>query len=178
MAKIVNITNGVGTESLINGSYTVTANVNGYENTTIDPTSINIVEGTNSYAFTISATGTLTLHVTDDGTASGNPIVGATFARTDSAGTEYGNVITTDNSGNAVFNNVPFATTNAPLIYYKQLSSDGDHEFSPTVTSTSLTTNTETVEIQNTIGATRTINLTDENYTNLPIDSGTITLNN
>ena len=41
-----------------------------------------------------------------------------------------------------------------------------------------MTTNTQTVEIQNAVGATRTINLTDTNYANLPIDSGTITLMN
>ena len=41
-----------------------------------------------------------------------------------------------------------------------------------------MTTDTSTVEIQNTIGALRTITLTDANYTNLPIDSATITLTN
>lgn len=178
MAKIINIVNGTGTESLINGNYTVTANVVGYDNVSIDPSTVNIVEGTNTYSFTISATGTLTLHVTDDGTSTGNPIVGATFVRTDSAGDEYGNIVTTDSTGNAVFNNVPFAASDAPIIYYKQLSSDGDHEFSTDVASTSMTTSTETIEIENTIGATRTLNLTAANYDNLPIDSGTITLVN
>lgn len=178
MAKIVTITNGVGTAELINGSYTVDANVLGYDNTSITPSSINVVEGTNNYAFTIAATGTLTLHVTEDGTESGTPIVGATFIRTDSAGTEYGTQITTDAQGNAVFNNVPFAQTGAPLIYYKQLTSDGDHEFSTVVANTSLTTSTLTLQVQNAVGATRTINLTDANYANLPIDSATLTLNN
>lgn len=178
MAKIVTITNGVGTGEIINGAYTVDANVVGYDNTSINPNSVNIVEGTNSYAFTVAATGTLTLHVTEDGTESGVPIVGATFIRTDSVGTEYGTQITTDAQGNAVFNNVPFAQTGAPLVYYKQLSSDGDHEFSSDVVNTSLTTSTLTEQIQNTVGATRTINLTDANYANLPIDSATLTLNN
>ena len=178
MTKIVNITNGVGTESLINGNYSISANVNGYDNASITPNTVNITESINTYAFTISAEGTLTLHVTDNGTSGGNPIVGATFKRTDSNGTEYGNVITTDSNGNAVFNNVPYATENAPLIYYKQLTSDGDHEFSTNVNSTSMTANTQTIEIENTIGATRTINMTDANYTNLPIDSGTISLSN
>ncbi len=177
MAKIINITNGVGTEQIINGDYTVEANVNGYNNSSINPSNVNIIEGTNSYAFTISATGTLTLHVTEDGTVSGTPVVGATFSRVDSTGTEYGTPITTDTNGDAIFSNVPFSSTNAPLVYYKQLNSDGNHEFDGTVKSTTLTTDTETIEIQNTLGATRTINLTDANYTNLPIDSGTITLN-
>ena len=178
MAKIINITNGQGTESLINGTYTVEANVVGYDNTSIDPSSVSIVEGTNTYQFSISATGTLTLHVTEDGTTTGTPIVGATFVRTDSNGNEYGSVITTDSNGDAVFSNVPFDTTSAPTIYYKQTASDGNHEFVNTVQSTTMTTSTSTIEIQNAPGATRTITLTDSDYSNLPIESGTLTLNN
>lgn len=177
MAKSVIITNGTGTSNLINDTYSVTASVTGYDNTSIDPTSISVVEGTNTYAFTISATGTLTLHVSEDGTSTGTPIVGATFVRTDSSGTEYGSPITSDSNGDAVFNNMPFDSTNAPTIYFKQTASDGDHEFSSAVQSTTMTTSTNTLEIQNTVGALRTINLTDENYANLPVD-GTLTLTN
>ena len=177
MAKSVIITNGTGTSNLINDTYSVTASVTGYDNTSIDPTSISVVEGTNTYAFTISATGTLTLHVSEDGTSTGTPIVGATFIRTDSSGTEYGSPITSDSNGDAVFNNMPFDSTNAPTIYFKQTASDGDHEFSSAVQSTTMTTSTNTLEIQNTVGALRTINLTDENYANLPVD-GTLTLTN
>ena len=178
MAKIINITDGQGTESVINGSYTVTATSTGYDSTTINPSSVNIVEGTNTYQFTIAATGTLTLHVTEDGTTTGTPIVGATFIRTDSTGNTYGSAITTDSNGDAVFNNVPFDATSAPTIYYKQTASDGDHEFVNTVQSTTLTTSTETIEIQNAPGATRTISLTDANYSNLPIGNATLTLTN
>ena len=177
MSKVININNGTGSGEIINGSYTVTASVTGYDNTSINPSSVNIEAGTNTYAFTISATGTLTLHVTEDGTTTGTPIVGATFVRTDSSGIEYGTPITSDTNGDAVFNNVPFDATNAPLIYYKQTASDGDHEFDQTVQSTTLTTSTSTVEIINQPGATRTINLTDSNYSNLPIESGSLTLN-
>jgi hypothetical protein len=177
LSKVININNGTGSGELINGTYTVTADVTGYDNTSINPSSITVEAGTNTYAFTISATGTLTLHVTEDGTTTGTPIVGATFVRTDSLGTEYGTPITSDSNGDAVFNNVPFDATNAPLIYYKQTASDGDHEFDQTVQNTSLTTSTATVEIINQPGATRTINLTDSNYSNLPIESGTLTLN-
>ena len=178
MAKIINISNGTGTGELINDTYTVSAEVNGYDNSSIDPANVTVVEGTNSYAFTIGATGTLTLHVTDDGTAAGNPIVGATFYRTDSAGTEYGSVITTDSNGDAVFNNVPYAATDSPTIYYKQTASDGEHEFNTTVQSTSMTASTSTIEVENPVGATRTIALTDANYSNLPITTGTITFTN
>ena len=178
MAKNVTITNGSGSTDLINGTYSVTADVTGYDNTSINPNSITVDAGTNSYAFTIAADGTLTLHVTEDGTTTGTPIVGATFKRTDSAGTEYGDVITTNASGDAVFNNVPFSATGAPTIYYKQLASDGNHEFDNTIQSTTLTTNTETIQIQNPLGATRVVTLTDANYANLPIDAGTLILNN
>ena len=178
MAKVITITNGTGTSDVINDTYTVTASVVGYDNTSIDPSSITVDAQTNSYAFTISATGTLTLHVTDTGTTGGNPIVGATFIRTDSSGNEYGNSITSDASGNAVFNNVPYDTTNAPTIYFKQTASDGDHEFSSEVQSTTLTAATATVEIQSPTGAARTFTLTDTNYANLPIDSATLTLTN
>lgn len=178
MAKIVNITNGTGTAELINDTYTVEASVTGYDNSSIDPSSVVIQEGTNNYSFTIAAIGTLTLHVTDDGTSSGNPIVGATFIRTDSSGNEYGSLITSDTNGDAVFNNVPFAATGAPTIYFKQTASDGDHEFVTTVQNTTMTTSTETLQIENPVGATRTITLLDENYQNLPIESGSLTLSN
>ena len=178
MAKTINITNGTGTGNLINGTYTVTSEVTGYDNTSILPTSLDVVEGTNSYAFTVSASGILTLHVTEDGTSTGTPIVGATFVRTDSSGNEYGSTITTDTNGDAVFNNVPFATTGAPTIYYKQTASDGNHEFDNTVASTTMTASTQTIEITNSLGALRTISLTDANYTNLPIGTGTIILTN
>ena len=178
MAKLINITNGVGTGELINDTYSITASVTGYENATINPSSVSVVEGTNSYAFTIAANGSLTLHVTDDGTVSGNPIVGATFIRTDASGNEYGSVITTDSNGDAVFANVPYDSTNAPTIYFKQTASDGDHEFSTSVQNTTLTTSTETLQIENAVGATRTINLTDANYANLPIVTAELTFTN
>ena len=178
MTKSVTITNGSGTSNLINGTYSVTANVNGYDNTSISPSTLSVVDGTNSYAFTISATGTLTIHITEDGTVSGTPIVGATLIRTDSSGNEYGSAITTDSNGDAVFNNVPFAQDNAPTIYFKQTASDGDHEFSTAVQNTTMTSSTATIEIANAQGASRTITLTDSNYSNLPIETATLDLNN
>ena len=151
MAKNVIINNGTGTSNLINDTYAVTAEVNGYNNSSINPSSLTVTEAVNTYAFTVAATGTLTLHVTEDGTTSGTPIVGATFVRTDSTGTEYGAPITSDSNGNAVFNNVPFAETGAPTIYYKQTASDGDHEFDNTIQNTTMTSDTAAVEIQNTV---------------------------
>jgi hypothetical protein len=177
MEKVITITDGSGTAELLNDTYSVVSNTNGYDNTSIEPSSVTITNGVNSYAFTVAATGTLTIHVTEDGTSTGTPVVGATFIRTDSAGNEYGSAITTDTNGDAVMNNVPFSSTSAPNIYYKQTASDGNHEFVNTVQSTTLTTQTSTVEVENTPAATRTITLTDANYENLPIESGTLTFN-
>lgn len=126
----ININNGTGSENIQDGVYNVTATANGYDNSSIDPSSVTITTGTDEYAFTIAATGTLTLHVTEDGTSGGTPVVGATFIRTDSSGNEYGSEITTDSNGDAVFNNVPFASSSAPTIYYKQKSSDSRHSYS------------------------------------------------
>ena len=178
MAKVITITNGSGTSSLINDSYTVTADVVGYDNTSINPSSVDIVSGTDTYSFTVAATGTLTLHVTEDGTVGGTPIVGASFVRTDSTGVEYGTPITTDSNGDAVFDYVPFDSTSAPTIYFKQTASDGNHEFVNTVQNTTMTTSTSTLQIENTVGATRTISLTDANYQNLPVDSASLTFTN
>ena len=176
MAKSIIIKNGTGSSDIVNGTYNVTAEVLGYDNTSINPNSVTIVEGTNDYAFTIAATGTLTLHVTEDGTEAGTPVVGATFIRTDSEGNEYGDAIVTDAQGNAVLNNVPFATTGAPQVYYKQTASDGNHEFDDKVQSTTLTSETSTLQIQNALGAVRNITLTDANYSGLPIEKATLEL--
>ena len=178
MAKTITILNGTGSGNLVNGSYSVTSNSTGYDNTSISPSNVTIEAGTNSYQFTISATGTLTLHVTEDGTSSGTPIIGATFVRTDSSGNEYGAEITSDTNGDAVFNNVPYSDSSAPTIYFKQLSSDGSHEFDSSVQNTTLSTSTSTMQITNTIGALRTITLTDSNYQNLPIENASLTLTN
>ena len=178
MAKTITITNGEGSAALINDTYSVSASVTGYDNTSINPTSVTVEAGTNTYAFTIAATGTLTLHVTEDGTVAGTPIVGATIIRTDASGNEYGTAVTTDAQGDAVLANVPYDETNAPTIYYKQTASDGDHEFVNTVQSITMIASTSTVQISNPQGATRTISLTDANYANLPIDGGSLTLTN
>ncbi len=171
------ITNGIGSLSISNGNYTVTGDFEGYDNSSILPTSQEITEGINSYIFTIAASGTLTLHVSDDGTEIGVPIIGATFHRCDSEGKTYGDIITTNDEGNAVFQNVPFSSEgNAPTIYFKQVSSDGEHEFSVDLQNTTLETETKTLEITNAESELRNFTVTDANYANLPIADGKITL--
>ena len=81
------ITNGKGSIRLVNGNYKVSAVVEGYDPDSIEPKNVTIVEGTNTYAFTIKAKGTLTLHVTDTGIPeTGAQVIGAKFVRTDSTG--------------------------------------------------------------------------------------------
>ena len=172
----ITISNGTGTATVENDTYNVVANVPGYDNSTINPASVTVTQSTTSYNFTISATGTLTIHITDNGTSSGTAVEGANLVRTDASGTAYGTPITTDVSGNATFNNVPFGTS-APTIYYKQTASATNHSFDDTVQSITMTNNTQTVEIENPTTNPITVKLLDANYGNLQVDSGTLTLN-
>lgn len=172
----ITISQGEGKARVQNDNYQVTSNTNGYINDSITPSSIEVIDGTNQYNFTIAAEGTLTLHVTEEGTQGGTAVVGAKFIRCDSTGTTYGSEITTDASGNAVMQYLPFAENNAPTIYFKQTSSDGDHSFSVDLQTTSLTESTKTIEISNPLFVERTFVLTDENYTGLKIETGEITL--
>ena len=101
------ITNGKGSIELVTGTYNATAVAGGYDPSTLSPSSITIIDETDTYAFTISAKGTLTLHVTDTGDPNtGVQIVGAKFIRTNRTGTIVGNEIITNEDGDAVFNNV------------------------------------------------------------------------
>lgn len=173
---VVPITNGIGSLELVNATYTITSTTNGYDNTSITPNSQEVTEGVNEYTFTIGATGTLTIHVSDDGTDIGVPIIGAKFSRCNAEGVVYGNPITSDESGNAVFASVPFAAENAPAVYYKQTASDGEHTYDETVKNTTLATATVTLEIANASATVRNFSLTDTNYSGLPIADGSISL--
>ena len=171
------ITNGKGSIELVNGVYNATAVVGGYDASTLNPKQVTIVEGTNDYAFTISAKGVLTLHVTDTGDkTTGVQIIGAKFIRTDNTGTIIGVEATTDVDGNAIFNNVPFASSGSTEIYYKQITSDGGHTFDDGVKSIIMTSETETIEIANPAAPIRNIMLTDASFPNIPIKDGQIKL--
>lgn len=179
MAKehIIPITNGIGSKELADGNYATTANIVGYDNSTLTPAEVEITGETTDLEFTIAATGTLTIHVTDDGTEIGIPIVGATLYRCDSEGNTYGEAITTNDEGNAVFNFVPYSESeNPPTVYFKQTASDGEHNFDDSLQNTTLEAETKTIEIANTEATTRNIKLTDAYYENLPIADGNITL--
>lgn len=170
------ISNGSGTENVLNGNYSVTSQVTGYLDTSIDPSTLNVVEGTNTYDLKISAEGTLTLHVTETGESTGTAIQGAKFIRCDADGNTYGTEIETDVTGNVSFENVPYDANNAPLIYYKQTATSGNHEFDSSLKNISLESITKTVEVSNPLAALRTFTLKDANYEGLSIASGNITL--
>ncbi len=171
------ITNGKGSVELVTGTYNAQAVAGGYDSSTLNPTSVTIDDKTVTYAFTISAKGTLTLHVTDTGDAdTGVQIVGAKFIRTDSTGTIVGNEVTTNEDGDAVFNNVPFAESGSTAIYYKQIASDGGHTFDDTVQSIVMTQATETVQISNPVAPVRNFTLMDASFPNIPIIDGQIIL--
>lgn len=172
---VINIIDGEGTGRILNGSYTVTSNTTGYDNASIDPASQVISAGNNNYSFTVAATGTLTLHVTQEGTAGGTPVENSTFVRCDSAGTAYGSPISSDSEGNAEFPFVPFAATDAPTIYYRQTASAVDHEFDGALKTINMTSSTATVEVENPLAAERTMTLLDAHYSGLPIELGELT---
>ena len=173
----IQIKNGQGSIELVNGTYKATAVVGGYDSDTLNPKNVTIIEGTNTYAFTISAKGTLTLHVTDTGDPNtGTQIVGARFVRTDSTGNIQAGETVTNQDGNAVFENVPYATSGSNAIFYKQISSDSGHTFDDGIKSVTMTSSTETIEITNSPAPLRSFTLTDASFPNILIQDGQIIL--
>lgn len=178
MAKpyVINITNGTGSSNVLNGNYSASIVSNGYDTSSLSPSAIDVTSEVDSYAFTVSASGTLVLHVTEDGTSGGIPVVGAKFIRCDKDGNTYGDEVISSSDGNATFNNVPYAANLAPMIYYKQTSSDGEHDFDSGLKSITLATSTETFEVINTTAKLKTFTLKDANYSGLNIEVAEITL--
>lgn len=173
----ITITNGVGQANVLEDSYSVTSNTPGYLDSSIDPKTLDITGSASEYSLKISGEASLTLHVTDTGTSTGVPIVGAKFIRCDRLGNTYGSEVTTDSTGNAVFQNLPYAQENAPDVFYKQTTGDGTHTFDSTLKSIILDSVTNTKEVENPLPPLKTFKLEDANYTGLMIESGTIILN-
>lgn len=177
MSRItIPITNGKGSQEVVDGTYNVTADVNGYDNTTLTPKTVTITPSTTTYTFQISATGTLTLNVTDTGTTSGTEIVGATFQLTDSTGNTIINEATTNEQGIATFSNVPYG--NNIVLYYKQTASDSSHTFDNTVKSIAMNQQNTQVDIANPAAPVVNFTLTDANNNNLLINDGNLFLEN
>ncbi len=167
----VTITNGSGSQAMQRGTYNVTATANGYDGATLEPKTFTATDTPATQAFTLSANGTLTFNVNETGAAGGTPITSGTIVMTDSTGTtEYGQPVTIDATGNAVFANVPYGTTAEPFqLYFKQLTTADGYNVFDGVISVSMTSQTQTEYIQNTAAAVQTFTLNDANY-NLPID--------
>lgn len=178
MAKpyTITITNGEGSENITTCNYTFEASVIGYNNDSIEPATQLITSDTSEYNFTISATGTLILHVTEEGIEDGTPIEGASFVRCDAEGNTYGEPVTSDGEGNATFNNVPYADNDGSTVYFKQTESDENHDFELEMYNEVLVAESTTVQIFNPPVSSKTIKLTDANYAGLPISAGEITL--
>lgn len=178
MAKpyIININDGTGSKNVPNGSYTASITSNGYDTSSLNPKEINVTSDVDSYSFTVSASGTLVLHVSEDGTSGGTSVVGAKFIRCDKDGNTYGNEVISGSDGNATFNNVPYAASGSPTIYYKQTSSDGEHDYDSSLKSVTLLTSQETVEVINSLPKLKTFTLKDANYDGLNIEVAEITL--
>ena len=179
MAKkyTINITNGTGTSNVVVDNYSATITSTGYKADSLVPKQISVTKEQASYAFTVAAEGTLTLHVTEEGTAEGTPVVGAKFVRCDSEGNTYGDEIQSNEQGNAVFNYLPYAADGAPTIYYKQTASDGEHDYDNSLLDIQLLAQTYTQEIINSLPTLKTFTVTDANYSGLPIAVAQLELN-
>ncbi len=167
----VTITNGTGSQAMQAGTYTVTATAEGYDTSTLSPTTFTATGSTATQAFTISASGTLTFIVNETGAEGGTAITGGTIIMTDSTGTtEYGEAVSINSNGEAVFNNVPYGSADTPFtLYFKQLTSDGDHNIYDGVITVTMTGQTQTEYIENGAIAEQTFTLTDSTYS-LPVN--------
>ena len=97
--------------------------------TTLSPSTYTVSTSQQTGNFTISASGTLTIIFNETGLEGGTPITSGTVVMTDSTGTvQYGSEVQIDSNGTAIFNNVPYGSTqSAYTLYFKQLSSDDNH---------------------------------------------------
>ena len=173
----VTITNGQGSQAMKAGSYAVTAiQAQGYDLTSLAPTSYTATQSEGTGTFTLSASGTLTFVVNESGASGGTPVTSGSIVMTDQAGTtQYGSPVTISATGEAIFSNVPYGTSSSPFIlYFKQLSSDENHNIYEGVITVQMESETQTGYVQNTPIATQNITLTDANYSGLSIPSATL----
>jgi len=174
----VTITNGQGTEKIQIGNYNVTVTAAGYDASTLAPTTFQATASGGTASFTLSASGKLTFIVNDSGAEGGNPVTGGQIVMTDSAGSAtYGSPVDIDSTGNAVFDNVPYGDGTDPYtLYFKQLSSDGDHDPYDGVITVQMIGATQTDYVKNVALVTQSFSLLDANYQGLPINNATLNL--
>ena len=171
----VQITTGQGSENMNIGAYDVSVTANGYEATSLSPTTYTATSPSGSGAFTVSADGVLTLIFNETGAAGGEAITSGSVVMTDETGdTEYGSPIEINEVGVATFGNVPFDLETPYVLYFKQLSSDDDHIPYEGVFAVGMGTATQTEYIKNLPKcAEQSFTLTDENY-GFPISTATL----
>ena len=169
----VTIINGNGSQTMEAGEYSVSAiYAPGYDMETLSPTSFTATSSTETGAFTISASGTLIIIFNETGAEGGTPITSGSVVMTDSTGTEeYGSVVEIDSNGTATFNNVPYGSTQAAYtLYFKQLTSDENHNIYPNVFAVGMGEQNQTEYVLNTLKSVlQNFTLTDANYPNLPV---------
>ena len=168
----VTITNGTGSARMEEGAYSVTLEAEGYDATSLSPTTYTVSRSEGSGAFTVSAVGTLTLCFNETGASGGTPIIGGSVVMTDATGkSEYGSAVTISSTGEGVFEHVPFGTLGEPItLYFKQLSSDGNHYAESSIISVAMDSIIKTKYVQNLPFAEQTLSLTDANYAGLPVN--------
>ena len=169
----VTIINGTGSQAMNPGSYSVSAvYAPGYNMATLSPTNFNATSSTQTGEFTISASGTLTIVFNETGAAGGTPITSGSVVMTDATGSkEYGPVVEIGSNGTAIFNNVPYGSEQSGYtLYFKQLTSDENHNIYSDVFVVGMGGETQTEYVINTLKSVlQNFTLTDANYTNLPV---------
>ena len=178
----VTIINGKGSQTMETGNYSVSAvYAPGYDMLTLSPTSFTANSSTSTGAFTISANGTLTIIFNETGAEGGTPITSGTVVMTDSTGTtQYGEVVEIDSNGSAVFNNVPYGSEqSAYTLYFKQLTSDENHNIYQNVFGVGMGGQTQTEYLENTLKSVlQNFTLTDANYPELPVYNAVLKFEN
>ena len=177
MANInVEITNGSGSALMKKGSYSVTVAANGYEATTLSPSTYTATEYTGTGNFTVSANGVLTLIFNETGASGGTAVTSGSVVMTDSTGqTEYGSQVNINGSGEAVFNNVPYNDGTPYVLYFVQKTTDDGHNIFSGVITVNMSGSTQTQYVENLPIAEQSFTLTDANYTGLPVSAAAMT---
>lgn len=169
----VTITNGSGSQRLPAGVYSVAPTVTGYTGTLV-PATFTATASDGSQSFTLAATGTLTLTITEDGTAEGTKITGGAFIRCNSEGdTTYGTEKTIDALGACTFDHVPYGDETTPYVFYvRQLRSDSTHNIQSGVITVNMAANTQTNYVTNPLAGTQSFTLADAYYSGLNLSGG------
>lgn len=172
MAQII-IVNGTVQHELPAGTYNGTITSTGYATQTI--TDLIITAAQTGVDLTIGATGSLKITLTDS--VSGEAIVGAKFKRSNADGSvTYGaESAATDENGEVIFANLPWADTGAPAVYFMQTATDDFHTLPTAPITTTLTEETGNVlAAENEHNGMRLFSLSDSGYDGMPIENAVI----